>query len=305
MAQASTSAAGTGKEGFPSRFRRFIIPRSLDARKAAANTMRKTAIRFLRELLTVDTAVAESQNRVAEALEAVAMAVDRQSETINQRLEEMGTNLQTAIARMRQEITDERNIFIAATKALQVYADQVRQVASQANDETAAALNAMADDMQANAGPLAQAIAANTPAAAQPMAPSPAVREGSGDGVSATLPRDQAGGGGAAATRTAPWSTTPVPASPSEGDKVNATAPDGTSKTFTFTGGRWMADDGTGYIDPSTDAWTSSSGAGATGGGTGAGVAPKEGDTRTDPVTGKAQTFRNGSWTNDDGTSVV
>jgi hypothetical protein len=127
-----------------------------------------------------------------DAIMTVATAVDKLGEQLNARMDEMATNLQQALAAVRAEVEDERNVFIGAVKLFQSLSDQVKAQADAAasgadNKEVAQALNDLATQMRENAGPLAQSIVANTPQAVPPMAPSPAVPSGSGDGVSATF----------------------------------------------------------------------------------------------------------------------
>lgn len=174
----------------------------------------------------------------------------------------MAQGSQDALNRVLAEVQDEKSIFVGAVKVLQAQAAQLKDLAGGvADDQLAAQLNTMADDMHANAGPLAAAIVNGTPAAVPPMTSSPAVNTGQGDGTSAILPGDSTGTGGAAAA-------------PADGAlRVDPSDP---AKTQVFRNGQWVANDGS---------------AAATG-------QPQEGDTRNDPATGAAQRFTGGSWTN-------
>jgi hypothetical protein len=143
-----------------------------------------------------------------DSINAIASAVDNLSAQLNQRMDEMATNLQQALAAVRAEVEDERNTFIGAVKLIQSMADQVKAVGDgQSDPQVSQDLNDLALQMRENAGPLSAAIVANTPQAVPPMAPSPAVPSGSGDGVSATLPQDP-GAGTAPSSGTSPSSTT-------------------------------------------------------------------------------------------------
>lgn len=129
------------------------------------------------------------------------LRVQTSIDSLNAKVDEMAVNLQQALAAVRAEVEDERNVFIGAVKLMQAQAEQVKAAAdaaaSGANiEQVAQDLNDLATQMRENAGPLAAAIVANTPQAVPPMAPSPAVPSGSGDGVSATLPQDTGGTGG-------------------------------------------------------------------------------------------------------------
>jgi ABC-type transporter Mla subunit MlaD len=200
-----------------------------------------------------------------DSINKIAEAVDNLSAQLNQRMDEMATNLQQALASIRAEVEDERSVFIGAVKLFQSYADQVKQVGDSTQDqEVAQALNDLAIQMRENAGPLAAAIVANTPQAVPPMAPSPAVPSGSGDGVSATLPQD-AGAGSAPDAGTSPSTTT------SSGTPT--TSPD-TPPT-----------DGQTRVDPSDASKLQVSADGKW---------YSEGETRTQD--GKTFTLQNGSW---------
>lgn len=182
-----------------------------------------------------------------DAILTVGAAVDR----LTQRIEDMATNLQQALAAIRAEAEDERSTFIASVKIIQALSQQVNgaadAIASGAEaQQVAQDLNDIAIQMRENAGPLAAAIVANTPQAVPPMAPSPAGVPGSGDGVSATLPSD-AGAGTNTSSGTSPSSvvaggtpTTSPDTPPTDGQ--TRVDPNDASKLQVSADGRWYSE---------------------------------------------------------------
>lgn len=222
-------------------------------------------VHLVRKLLGTDKRVvnalllvADGQDKLREELADFRSSI----EAAIGRMTKMGQAYQDSLNRVLAEVADERNIFIGAVKVFQAQAAAVKDAAGSVSDEKVAAdLNALADQMHANAGPLAAAIVNGTPAAVPPMAPSPADPSGSGDGVSARLPGDPPPVGFQAA----------APA-----DGTQRVDPDDPTKTQVYRNGQWIANDGS---------------AAATG-------QPKEGDTRIDPATGANQRFTSGAWVN-------
>jgi uncharacterized membrane protein len=84
-----------------------------------------TLFEMVRNLRVIDQSYTD-------AINAVATAVDRLGEQLNLRIEQMATNLQQALAAVRAEVEDERNVFIGAVKLLQAQADQVKAAADAA-----------------------------------------------------------------------------------------------------------------------------------------------------------------------------
>jgi hypothetical protein len=203
-----------------------------------------TLFEMVRNLRVIDQSYTD-------AINAVATAVDRLGEQLNLRIEQMATNLQQALAAVRAEVEDERNVFIGAVKLLQAQADQVKAAADAAasgapSDQVAADLNDLATQMRENAGPLASAIVANTPQAVPPMAPSPAVPSGSGDGVSATLPQDAgATSGSSGGTSPSGVATSGTPATATDtptADGQTRVDPNDPAKMQVSADGKWYSE---------------------------------------------------------------
>jgi hypothetical protein len=147
---------------------------------------------------------------------------------------DMATKTEVTAA-LRAAIVDQGNLRMSIENMIHAFSDQVQAAADGGNMDD---VKSLVDDLRSGAAAIATDVMANTPAA---HLAGPAAEQ-------APQQRQQPA---PAAPRTLDTTTAQLPSVAAEGETFIAHWTDGGSTPLTYRAGQWLADDGSGSIDPS------------------------------------------------------